>query len=117
MLGWLLSLRVLHCKHVVLPTVSRRVCRTVNILWVCRSLIWLIKAVSWAQCWRLVHETHLVLHLLDVNRVHVHIARGVVSELGIVQVVHVARCRPYIELLFVLVLAVRTPGLPATTWP
>ena len=115
-LRWLLSLSGLHSQHVVLPTVCGSV-RAVYILWVRRSLVWLVEAVSWAQCWRLVHQAHLVLHLLDVNRVHVHIAGGVVGKLGIVQVVHVARGGPYVELLLVLILAVGTPVRPSSSRP
>lgn len=105
-LGWLLSLRILRAQHIVLPSVCCGVGRAVNVLRVCGSLVWLVEAIGRAQCWRLVHQTDLVLHLLDVDGVHVHVARGVVCELRVVQVVHVTRGRSYVELLLVLILAV-----------
>lgn len=62
-----------------------------------------------------MHQTHLVLHLLDIDGVHVHVPCGVVGELGIVQVIHVTRGGTYVELLLVLILAARTPVLPTAS--
>lgn len=116
MLRWLLSLRILHTVHVILTTIGSWMGGAINVLWVSRSLVCLIKAICWAQSRRLMHQTNLVLHLLDVNWVHVHVPCVVVSELRIVQMVHVAWRWPNVELLLVLILAVWASILPASSW-
>ena len=60
-----------------------------------------------------MHQTNLVLHLLNVHRVHVHVACGVVGKLGIIKVVHVARSGADVKLLLVLILTVGASILPA----
>lgn len=112
----LLSWRVLHAEHVVLPAVCSRV-SAVDVLRVRGALIRLVETVGGAQRWRLVHQADLVLHLLDVDRVHVHVASSVVAELGVVQVIHVTRGGSDVELLLILSLAVRAPVLSTYSWP